>query len=56
MMPRLFTFVVGDAWRVRDMREKMRSSNGRERPKAVLFETEINSLSEKRWDRNWSWS
>ena len=26
------TFVVGDAWRVRDMREKMRNSNGRERP------------------------
>jgi len=31
-MPCLFTFVVGDAWRVRDMREKMRSSNGHERP------------------------
>ena len=31
-MPRLFTFVVGDALRVRAMREKMRSSNGRERP------------------------
>ena len=24
--------MFGDAWRVRDMREKMRSSNGRERP------------------------
>ena len=31
-MPCLFTFVVCDAWRVRDMREKMRRSNGRERP------------------------
>ena len=28
----VFTFVVCDARRVRDMREKMRSSNGRERP------------------------
>ena len=31
-MPCLFTFAVGDAWRVRDMREKMRISNERERP------------------------
>ena len=29
----VFTFVVCEAWRMRDMREKMRSSNGRERPK-----------------------
>ena len=28
----MFTFVVCDAWRVPDMREKMRSSNGRKRP------------------------
>ena len=28
----VFTFVACDAWSVRDMREKMRSSNGRERP------------------------
>ena len=28
----VFTMVVCDAWRVHDMREKTRSSNGRERP------------------------
>ena len=32
----VFTFVVCDALRVRDMREKMRSSNGRERPNKCI--------------------